>query len=207
MSRPTELPLACGWSFFLFSSPPGVSRSDAYEDGIHALASFSTVEGFWSIYSHLRKPNDLEPPTGYHLFRSGTRAIWEDPDNVDGGKWMIRLRKGLASYYWERLIIALIGEQFPADVVGAVVSMRPQEGVLSLWNRSGGDRAVREEICERLCACLELPPDTRLGYKKHDDGGRDGAYRNPVTYQAGEGKPFEVQPQPALFQVSRRGKK
>jgi translation initiation factor 4E len=123
---------------------------------------------------------------------------------------MIRLRKGLASYYWERLIIALIGEQFPSDVVGAVVSIRSQEAILSVWNRSGSDRAIRDEICAKLCESLELPPDTKLGYKKHDDRGRDGAtYRNIIPFQAGDGKPFEVhnQSQQGLFQVTRRGKK
>jgi translation initiation factor 4E len=146
---------------------------------------------------------------GYHLFRTGVRAIWEDPDNVDGGKWLIRVRKGLGSYYWERLIIGLIGEQFPLDVVGAVVSLRPQEAIISVWNRSGGDRAVRDDICAKICGCLELPADTRLGYKKHDDAGRDGgAFRNITMYQAGEGRPFEVHTQQqGLFQVTRRTKK
>ena len=27
--------------------------------------------------------------------------MWEDPANRQGGKWMIRLRKGIASRYWE----------------------------------------------------------------------------------------------------------
>jgi translation initiation factor 4E len=208
MSR-SETPLACGWSFFFFSNPTGASSSESYQDSIHELASFNTVESFWSIYCHLRKPNDLDPPNGYHLFRTGVRAIWEDADNAAGGKWLIRLRKGLGSYYWERLIIGLIGEQFPSDVVGAVVSLRPQEAIIAVWNRSGGDRGIRDEICAKLCAVLELPPDTRLGYKKHDDTGRDGTYRNIITFQAGDGKPFEVhtQQQQGLFQVTRRGKK
>ncbi|OHT12541.1 eukaryotic translation initiation factor 4E member 2 [Tritrichomonas foetus] len=196
--------LASEWSFHIFFKPQDVNNNDQYEDNIHVLGSFNTIEGFWSLYSHLKKPNDLDPPTDYHLFRQGIRAIWEDTDNVDGGKWMIRLKKGLASYYWERLILALIGEQFPVDVLGAVISIRFQEDIISLWNRTGGDAEIRHEICCALCAALELPPDTKLEYKKHDESVKDhSSFRNTVLYQAGTNEPFEVQ-QPQQHQKKSR---
>lgn len=30
--------------------------------------------------------------------------MWEDSANRRGGKWMVRLRKGIASRYWEDLV-------------------------------------------------------------------------------------------------------
>lgn len=36
--------------------------------------------------------------------------MWEDPANANGGKWILRLRKGLASRMWEKLVIAIIGD-------------------------------------------------------------------------------------------------
>jgi hypothetical protein len=44
------------------------------------------------------------------------------------GKWIVRLRKGLASRCWENLIMAMLGEQFMVgeEVCGAVVSIRYQ---------------------------------------------------------------------------------
>lgn len=200
--------LASEWSFNSFFRKQGSSTAENYEDNIHLLGSFGTIEGFWATYSHLKKPNDLEPPTDYHLFRKGIRAIWEDSDNVNGGKWMIRLKKSLASYYWERLILALIGEQFPVDVVGAVVSVRFQEDIISLWNRTGSDPDVRYEICCALCSALELPPDTKLEYKKHDESVRDhSSFRNTVLYQAGVNQPFEVQQQSTQQQNTKKGRK
>ena len=198
--------LASEWSFHLFFKPPESSSNDQYEDNIHVLGSFNTIEDFWAIYSHLKKPNSLDPPTDYHLFRKGIRAIWEDADNKDGGKWMIRLKKGLASYYWERLILALIGEQFPVDVLGAVVSVRSQEDIISLWNRTGKDTDIRHEICCALCKALDLPPDTTLEYKKHDESVKDhSSFRNTVLYQAGTNEPFEVQ-QPQQHNTKRSRK-
>ena len=210
MSRTAVTPLASQWSFYIFYRSKGPSSNSQYEDDIHLVHTFGSIQGFWGLYSHLKKPNDLEPPTDYHLFRHGIRAIWEDEDNVNGGKWMIRLKKGLASYYWERLIIALIGEQFPSDVLGAVVSVRFVEDIISLWNRTASDPEIRHEICRSLCAALELPPDTKLEYKKHDESVKDhSSFRNTVLYQAGVQEPFEI-PQPQQTQSQppqKKGKK
>jgi hypothetical protein len=39
-----------------------------------------------------------------------------------GGKWMVKLKKGLASSYWEEIVLAMIGEQFDVgnEICGAV---------------------------------------------------------------------------------------
>jgi len=60
------------------------------------------VEEFWSIYSHLHRPASLPNICDYHLFKEGVRPVWEDTPN--GGKWIVRLKKGLASRYWENLV-------------------------------------------------------------------------------------------------------
>jgi translation initiation factor 4E len=103
--------------------------------------------------------------------------------------------------------MAMIGEQFPVDVLGAVASVRSQEDIISLWNRSGFDPDITHEICCRICEALELPADTRLEYKRHNESVRDGSsFRNTVIYQAGANEPFEVQQQPGQ-QGSKWGKK
>lgn len=50
----------------------------------------------------------------------------QDDANRCGGKWIVRLRKGLASRCWENLILAMLGEQFMVgdEICGAVVSIR-----------------------------------------------------------------------------------
>lgn len=54
---------------------------------------------------HLRRPSSEERPTNcdYHVFREGIRPMWEDSENQAGGKWIVRLKKGLAARYWEDL--------------------------------------------------------------------------------------------------------
>lgn len=55
-------------------------------------------------------------------------SVCQDESNRNGGKWIIRLRKGLASRFWENIILAMLGEQFMVgeEICGAVVSIRFQ---------------------------------------------------------------------------------
>ena len=61
-----------------------------------------------------------------HLFKTGIQPIWEDEANRRGGKWIVRIPKGLAGYYWERVVLSIIGEQFDVgnEICGAVLSVR-----------------------------------------------------------------------------------
>ena len=55
-------------------------------------------------------------------------AVKQDDANRSGGKWIIRLKKGLASRCWENVILAMLGEQFMVgdEICGAVISVRNQ---------------------------------------------------------------------------------
>lgn len=89
------------------------------------------------------------PTTDYLLFHSQIRRpIWEDPLNIDGGKWIIRLRKGIADRLWEDLVLGIIGDQFEEEdeICGCVLSVRTQEDILSVWNKNEKDSVARGRI-------------------------------------------------------------
>src|SRR6056300_1703439 len=94
------------------SAQPTEQTPNPYENSIKTISTVKTVEEFWSTYNFLRRPNDLPTTTDYHFFREGIKPTWEDSSNAKGGKWIVRLPKGLASRYWEEVIMALIGGQF-----------------------------------------------------------------------------------------------
>lgn len=97
--------------------------------------------------------------------------MWEDPLNITGGKWIIRLKKGVADRIWEDLVLAIIGDQFDEcrnteenegvgnwddksdksstewpEICGCTISVRQSEDIVSLWNRVDVDAKVREKI-------------------------------------------------------------
>ena len=71
----------------------------------------------------------------------------QDEANKSGGKWMVRLKKGVASRCWENLLLAIVGEQFIVgnEICGAVISVRPVEDIIALWNRTT-DQAITARI-------------------------------------------------------------
>ena len=91
----------------------------------------------------------LQPTTDYLLFHSDVRRpVWEDPMNIDGGKWIVRLRKGVADRLWEDLVLGTIGDQFEESdgVCGCVLSVRVQEDILSVWHRDEKDTVAKNRI-------------------------------------------------------------
>ena len=72
----------------------------------HFLSSLRPiqVEQFWAYYCHLARPCELPSHCDIHLFKLGIKPMWEDDANKNGGKWMVRLKKGIASRCWENLV-------------------------------------------------------------------------------------------------------
>lgn len=157
--------------------------AQSYANAVQKIGSFDSVEGFFGIYDHLVKPHSLtsdQAVTDYHLFREGVTPTWEDPKNKHGGKWIVRLRKveGLASLYFEELIMAFVGETFGdvgCQVCGVVVSVRAQEDILSVWTADARDEDAVAKIRDAIKAHLDLPTFVTLEYKRHQHhGGRGG---------------------------------
>ncbi len=61
---------------------------------------------------------------------------------------MIRLKKGIASRYWEDVVLAIIGEQFDVgpEICGAVISVRNNEDIISIWNKTADNTEAVNKI-------------------------------------------------------------
>ncbi|KAJ8130413.1 hypothetical protein O1611_g3220 [Lasiodiplodia mahajangana] len=162
-------PLRDTWVFWY---RPPITKANGYieyDKTLHAMMSVKTSEEFWLAYSHLKRPSSLPTVSDYHLFKEGVRPIWEDEENKHGGKWILRLKKGVADRYFEDLIMACVGDQFgdeSDELCGIVLSMRNGEDVLSIWTKNTGQRVLKiRETMRRILGC---PTDTRIEWKSHD---------------------------------------
>lgn len=125
--------------------------------------------------------------------------MWEEEGNRLGGKWILRLKKGLSTRLWELLVLAVIGEQFNVgkEICGIVCSIRPQEDLISIWTKTANNQQITQRIKETMKKVLNLPPECKkpcskqsrivfsslssgpLEYKTHNDSLRDNcSYRN-----------------------------
>ena len=118
----------------------------------------------------MKRLSQLPIGSDYHLFGSGVRPMWEDPENRSGGKWLIRLKKNVIQILWERLLLGVIGNQFGCtdEISGCVASVRGGEDVISVWNKNASDIDSKERIRENLISILKIPKDTIMEYREHD---------------------------------------
>jgi len=166
----------------------GKPNQPSYFDAVKKIGTIRTVEDFWCFHNHLVRPGDLPPTTDYHCFREGIEPTWEDPNNARGGKWIVRLKKGLASRYWEEILLALVGEQFAGvpheEICGAVVSVRYNEDIVSVWNRTANDRGVTDRVRDIIKRILRLPNAAHMEYKPHQASLQDkSSFRNTHVWR------------------------
>ncbi|KAH9821566.1 translation initiation factor eIF 4e-like domain-containing protein [Melampsora americana] len=169
-------PLRSQWVFWILNrSPNKKMNEEEFGKSMKSLGSFDSVETFYPLYLHLKRPSTLSPISDLHLFKSPIKPVWEDPENVKGGKWTIRLRKGLSDRLWESLVFSLIGGGIEKlisngetekvneeeEICGAVLSIRKDEDLLAVWHKNGdnqlaGDGKIAKKI--KLSLLLSLPP-------------------------------------------------
>ncbi|XP_056156361.1 eukaryotic translation initiation factor 4E family member 2 related sequence 1 isoform X2 [Lampris incognitus] len=163
------------------------SREDVIRNNINRFKAVCPGAGehplqynytFW--YSR-RTPSRPANTQSYEQNIRQISTVASDEANRSGGKWIIRLRKGLASRFWENIILAMLGEQFMVgeEICGVVVSIRFQEDILSIWNKTASDHTTTSRIRDTLRRVLNLPPNTIMEYKTHNDSIKDNSsFRN-----------------------------
>jgi len=137
---------------------PPTSKNSDYEKSILPMYKMATAQEFWKVYTHLKRPSDLPTVSDYHFFKEDIRPVWEDEENKKGGKWIMRLKKGVMDRYWDDMMLAVVGDQFAEageEVCGMVVSVRSGEDVLSVWTKIDGGRNVKIRYVRRMLYCLE----------------------------------------------------
>lgn len=159
------------YTYCLWFGKKGSHRAAEYGKSLHFVGRCASVEQWWTLYCHLIKPTVLKPFRKLHLFKSGIKPMWEDPGNVRGGKWVIRLKKNKIDRAWENVCMAMLGEQFLVgpEICGVVLSTQFPEDLLSIWNRTATDTTSTNRIRDTLRRILNLPPSTHMEYKPHCD--------------------------------------
>ncbi|XP_041968489.1 eukaryotic translation initiation factor 4E type 2 isoform X2 [Aricia agestis] len=171
------------YSYWMWFSrrPPAreLAATTGYGQALRMVGRVASVEQWWGLYSHLARPYELPPLSDLHLFKLGIKPMWEDPANVNGGKWTVRLRKSQTVRAWEDLCMAMLGEQFMVgpELCGVVLSVRFQEDHLAVWHRTAADTAASARVRDAMRRILQLPASVPIEYKAHGDRLRASASR------------------------------
>jgi len=131
--------LKCTWVIWeMVQKKDKAKQKDDFESGA-AVASFSTVKGFWKHWNHLPQPSELldgkkfvrEEKEGRSvveclmLFREGVKPEWEDPLNANGGHFQLQLNHKVGGAqideYWNNAVLGMVtGAIKPPDMITGV---------------------------------------------------------------------------------------
>ena len=145
-----------------------VMEKEKYESQVKKIAEFDTIEEFWGIFQHLRKPDSCRPGIEYFMFKEPIKPMWEDENNKNGGRFSIKLKHGYTTIIWEEMIFALIGGILPKEmkdeINGIVVTSRKEFNTLQIWFKTYEEKIIKDlEQCIR--DLLVIPSEVNLDTK------------------------------------------
>eukprot|EP01120_Amphizonella_sp_Union-15-10_P005038 TRINITY_DN1577_c0_g1_i1.p1 TRINITY_DN1577_c0_g1~~TRINITY_DN1577_c0_g1_i1.p1 ORF type:complete len:340 (+),score=85.23 TRINITY_DN1577_c0_g1_i1:86-1105(+) len=152
------------WTFW-YSKKPKTPPTN-FEANLQKIGTFNSVQGFWSFYTHMKRPAELQINSDVLLFREGLIPMWES--FPQGGSWKLRLKKRstLLGRMWEELLFAAIGETFDdPSVVGVVLSKRTKEDQVAVWM---SQNSVKFKVGQKLKHILHLEPNSPIEYKTNN---------------------------------------
>lgn len=163
-------PLQSEWTLWYLET----DRTKTWEEMLHEVSSFDTVENFWSLIKHIKTPSEIKMGSDFCLFKKGIRPMWEDEANVKGGRWVITLNKSNKTdldKFWLDTMLILIGEScdYAHELCGAVVNIRLKNNKISIWTANGSNEAAALEIGGKLRDGLRMESAYVLQYQLHKD--------------------------------------
>ena len=152
-----------------YSAPKQILAKEKYESQVKKIAEFDTIEDFWDIFQHLRKPDSCRPGIEFFMFKGDIKPLWEDENNKNGGRFSIKLKQGYTTIIWEEMIFTLIGGILPKEVKdeinGIVVTSKKEFNTLQIWFKTFDSKITKEiETCIR--DILVIPDEVKLEPKQ-----------------------------------------
>lgn len=122
-------------------------------------SSISTIAEFYQVYNNFPW-SSVQPRDSVHLFRSGVKPFWEDPENAAGGRWTLKIRRSSfgpsnhdgfsqAQRTWEEICLigcggelqaALAGTGCKDAVLGMTFASKRTFVAISIWMKFGDQK-------------------------------------------------------------------
>ena len=173
-----------------YQAPKQALDKKIYETQVKKIHEFDTVEEFWGIFQHLRKPDSCKPGIEFMMFKEPIKPMWEDEYNKNGGKISIKLKKDYTTIIWEEMIFALIGGILPKEmkeeINGIVVTSRKEFNTLQIWFKTFEDK-IKNDLEQCIRDLLVIPDEVNLeikqfNKKENNNEKKTGGYYNNKGY-------------------------
>lgn len=149
-----------------------------FSDLIIPLASISTMEELCYIFQHLPSFNDLTMITDINIFKHPIKPLWEDENNLAGGKYIIKVKRIVGQRLFEKLVVNFMNCDY---VNGIVASIRKQQVMLSVWVRTVP--TDKKMYVQRIREVLDIGYEVLIEFKDNDESLKDNSsFRNTAVF-------------------------
>ncbi|KAF0757744.1 eukaryotic translation initiation factor 4E-1B-like [Aphis craccivora] len=135
MPKDSKHLLANQWTFWFYEQ-----KSKLWEENLHEIASFDTVEDFWFLFNHTKCPSKLSSQSHYSYFKYGIKPNWDDVNNIAGGRWLLDFPQQQfhpVDEYWRKILMSMIDEVYESsEINGAIISVQNKGIKLSVWTKN-----------------------------------------------------------------------
>ena len=101
------------------------------------IYEMETIHDFWSLYNRI--DSNIVENSMIFLMRKNIEPLWEHKDNMNGGSWSLKISKNEIKKNWDRISIALLGENISLDKSNIIngISISPKKNfcIIKIWNR------------------------------------------------------------------------
>ena len=186
-----SLKLNSEWTFW-YASRKEKDHHIPYENRLTEISTFSDLKSFLQTYLYLKNIKDISRNADISLFKKGYLPLWENCP--DSGYWFHRFNEEEekdVNYQWEKIVFALIGEQFnEANILGAVLSIRGRETIIQLWFNYFGYDQIKDGLSEKFKKILGLEKNL-IFFKDNKQSMQDkSSLRNAERYNYKRGRKY-----------------
>ncbi|KAI5190166.1 translation initiation factor 4E [Nematocida sp. AWRm77] len=150
--------------------------AEDFKSAIKEEARIQSAEEFLYVIRRLHKLRNINPITDLCLFKEGVQPMWEDPSNINGGKWILKVKKNtLDQRLVEKTMLWFALKPFESMTVnGILISIRNNQTILSFWTKecpTEEEKTVQENEIREV---LDLKSTTlRLSFKDNQESLKD----------------------------------
>lgn len=158
-------------------------KVDNFADAIKPICTLqSTAE--LSYFLHHLCPLSAMSVMDINIFKVGIKAMWEDEENINGGKYILRLKKEVGQRVFEKILVHFCAQAFrKININGIVLSVRPKHFILGIWTRNCPSPEEWAEDIEEIKQALGIDFYILVEFKKNDESLRDNSsFRNALLH-------------------------
>ena len=148
---------------------PKVKTAADYAQNLKTMAEVTNVQEFWRFWNSVDVEN-MPMGSDFSIFKRGLFPLWENPENEQGGRWIITgFRDEDAGRHLLNIVLTLVGLQFGSFqemMNGVVLSTRKHGRSISLWNRWIDGSSFEPVDCSLRLLVEDL--DVQIEFRSHN---------------------------------------